>query len=384
MRITRLKLTNWRNFRDCEVSLAQRTMVLGANASGKSNFLDSLRFLRDVCSEDGGGIQRAISTRGGFSKVRCLAARRNPNIEFEVWLFDPSDGSEWRYKLHLRQEQRGYRRPIVHEESARLNGRVIFNRPNKDDTADEERLTQSYIEQVSENKDFRPVARFFSGITYLHLVPQLLRYYDQIQGRTIETDPFGQGFLERVAKTSEKQQKARLKKIEAALKIAVPNLEQLRFSRDGATGRPHLEARYSHWRPNAGIQREDQFSDGTLRLIGLLWALLEDDSLLLLEEPELSLNASIVSRLAPLISRLQRQRKRQVILTTHSVDLLSDPGIAAEEVIVLDVTGETSKPINLPDLETEFNLVKNGFSIGEAVLPRTAPEQIDLLAKIDS
>jgi hypothetical protein len=52
-------------------------------------------------------------------------------------------------------------------------------------------------------------------------------------------------------------------------------------------GRPHLEAIYDHWRPGAGKQKEDQFSDGTLRLIGLLWSLQEGDSLLLLEEPEL-------------------------------------------------------------------------------------------------
>jgi hypothetical protein len=75
----------------------------------------------------------------------------------------------------------------------------------------------------------------------------------------------------------------------------VPQLEQLEFTRDAVTGRPHLQALYSHWRPNAGLQREDQFSDGTLRLLGLLWALLEGDSLLLLEEPELSLNAGIGS-----------------------------------------------------------------------------------------
>ena len=55
---------------------------------------------------------------------------------------------------------------------------------------------------------------------------------------------------------------------------------------------PHLEATYEHWRPNAGKQREDQFSDGTLRLIGLFWALLDGEAPLLLEEPELSLHSA--------------------------------------------------------------------------------------------
>src|SRR5205823_4712637 len=155
----------------------------------------------------------------------------------------------------------------------------------------------------------------------------LLRHADQIQGRVIEDDPFGQAFLDRIAKTPEKRRRSRLGVIEEALQIVVPQLQQLQFVRDSDSGRPHLEARYSHWRPNAGWQREDQFSDGTLRLIGLMWSLLEEDSLLLLEEPEQSLNAAIVSQLASVIHRMQRRRRRQVLISTHSEDLLADPGI---------------------------------------------------------
>ncbi len=75
------------------------------------------------------------------------------------------------------------------------------------------------------------------------------------------------------------------KKIAQALKKIVPQLKELKFYRDNATGRPHLEARCDIWRKDAGWQREALFSDGTLRLIGLLWSLLDGNSLLLLEEP---------------------------------------------------------------------------------------------------
>jgi len=71
---------------------------------------------------------------------------------------------------------------------------------------------------------------------------------------------------------------------------------------------------YEHWRPQGAKQREDQFSDGTLRLLGLLWSLLEGDSLLLLEEPELSLNSGIIRKLPGLMYRIQRQKRRQVII----------------------------------------------------------------------
>lgn len=292
------------------------------------------------------------------------------------------DVPDWRYRLEMRQESRGYRQPYISSEKVWKKTQLILERPKPEDKRDP-RLTQTYLEQVNENGPFREIARFFESLTYLHLVPQLLRYSDLIQGRIIESDPFGQGLLERVARSSDRVQKARLLRIEAALKVAVPQLQQLRFERDADTGRPHLSALYSHWRPNAGWQREDQFSDGTLRLIGLLWSLLEGDSLLLLEEPELSLNAAIVARLAPLIYRMQRQRRRQVLISTHSMDLLSDPGIDPREILLLEPSAEGTEVVPVSELEDLSRLMQAGLSAGEVVLPRTQPKQLELLCSID-
>ena len=145
-------------------------------------------------------------------------------------------------------------------------------------------------------------------------------------------------------------------------------------------GIPHLESIYEHWRPNAGKQREDQFSDGTLRLIGLLWSLLESNSLLLLEEPELSLNSGIVNKLAPLIYRLQESRKRQVFISTHSADLLSDPGIGAEEALLLK-PGPEGTQIELASSIQEIKLLlEGGLSIADAALPHTIPPAIEKLS----
>jgi ABC-type nitrate/sulfonate/bicarbonate transport system ATPase subunit len=141
-----------------------------------------------------------------------------------------------------------------------------------------------------------------------------------------------------------------------------------------------LEAVYEHWRPGAGKQREDQFSDGTLRLIGLLWSLLESDSLLLLEEPELSLNSAIVSNLPSLIYRLQRPRKRQVILSTHSADLLSDKGIGGEEVLLMTPTPEGTQ-VKLASSNQQIKmLLEGGLSIADAALPLTAPPDIEQMS----
>ncbi|MDR3620522.1 MAG: AAA family ATPase [Paludisphaera borealis] len=239
-------------------------------------------------------------------------------------------------------------------------------------------MTQTALEQIQVNAEFRELATFFGETTYLHIVPQLLKYGDSIGGQRLDDDPFGQGFLERVAKTTARTRDARLKKIQAALAAAVPLFKELRFVQDGTNGRPHLEALYSHHRPKAGWQREEQFSDGTLRLIGLLWSLLEGDSLLLLEEPELSLNDAIVREIPYLMQRVLRGKKeRQVLISTHSGVLLSNPGIDARGVLLLEPGQEGSTVRGIDEAE-EFSL-EHGFSVAEAVLPKTRPEKSEQL-----
>lgn len=380
MFVSSLRVKNWRNFTSVETCLRQRQFLVGPNASGKSNFLDIFRFLRDIAKSEGGGFQKAVKKRGGISKLRCLSARKDPEITIDLTLSDISSGAPiWRYAIGIRQETRGHRQPYLSFEKVWKDKKIILDRPDKKDETDKERLKQTFLEQVNTNVDFREIVRYFESINYIHLVPQLLRYSEFLLGAIVEDDPFGQGFLIKVSKSSSRVQKSRLKKIEDALKIAVPQLQQLRFERDKDTGQPHLAALYSHWRPNAGWQREDQFSDGTLRLIGLLWSLLDSDSLLLLEEPELSLNSGIVSHLAPLIYRMQRQRKRQVLISTHSDSLLSDKGIDGREVLLLSPSPEGSTARTAANIKEIKPLLEAGFPVGEAVLSRNAPINIQQL-----
>ena len=72
--MTRLELQAWRNFsRQTDIQLGGRAFFIGPNASGKSNILDALRFLRDVAGE---GLQGAVAVRGGMSEIRSLHTRR--------------------------------------------------------------------------------------------------------------------------------------------------------------------------------------------------------------------------------------------------------------------------------------------------------------------
>jgi predicted ATPase len=373
MIVSHLRLKNWRNFRSIDSPLRERQFVVGPNASGKSNLFEAFRFLRDIAKSEGGGLQKAVKDRGELSKLRCLAARRDPEISLDVDLSEHAGAvlPTWRYAIGIKQETRGFRQPYVSFEHVWHNGEKLLTRPDEEDLKDPERLKQTYLEQVNTNKKFREIARFFDSITYLHVVPQLLRFPELLQAQRVENDPFGQGFLERVASTRQSTQQSRLKTIEEALKFAVPQLQQLRLEHDPVTGRPHLAALYSHWRPNAGWQREDQFSDGTLRLIGLLWALLEGESLLLLEEPELSLNSGIIQHLAGLIYRMQRQRRRQVMVSTHSEVLLNDKGVSGDEILVLFPGAEGTTAQTASTIAEVEALLSAGVPPGDVVLGRT-------------
>lgn len=381
MIVTRLRLKNWRNFREVDVPLRERTYLLGANASGKSNLLDVFRFLRDVSKPQGGGLQKAIADRGGIQKLRCLHARRDPEVRIEVHLADKADDRPtWRYVLGFKPEGKGAQRMLVSVEQVWHGDNRALNRPDPSDKQDPIRLTQTALEQIQANADFRELATYFGEVTYLHLVPQLLKHGEQIGGQRLEDDPFGQGFLERVAKTPSKTRDARLKRIEKALALAVPQFKELRFVQDKVTGRPHLEAMYSHHRPNAGWQSEEHFSDGTLRLLGLLWVLMEGESLLLLEEPELSLNDAIVREIPLLLQRIQRDKKRrsrQVLISTHSEALLRNPGIDARGVLLLEPQQEGTRvrPVD----EGEAHAISSGLSVAEVILPKTRPEGVEQL-----
>jgi predicted ATPase len=290
-----------------------------------------------------------------------------------------SDGPLWRYGISFTQQVRGYRQPILRHERVWRGGKQILDRPTEDDKKDVIRLTQTSLEQINSNSEFREISRFLDSIRYLHLVPQLLKHPEAFKGPGLSDDPFGKNFIELVARTPENTRRSRLKKIEEALRLAVPQLINLSDVKD-ETGIPHLEATYTHWRPGAGRQREDQFSDGTLRLIGLFWTLLDGDSPLLLEEPELSLHTAIVKKLPALFYRMQRRRKRQIFVSTHSWEMLQDRGIGGEEVVMLEPNNEGTVATVASKNTDIRKLLSSGLSIAEVALPRTAPPNLEQLS----
>ena len=387
MIISKIELFNWKNFHRCEVGVQERCFVVGANAAGKSNFIDALRFLRDVAKQ-GGGLQTAVRVRGGITKIRCLAAREQSNVKLAIELSE-SDSRELclHYELNFKHTGGGIRENQVKIVSEKVfsgrEQRYVLDRSAETLGEDEETLKYTYLEQPNANKDFRVIQQFLQNVEYLNVVPQMVRESASYSYSGDKEDYYGRNFLKRLALLNDNTRRSYFRKINEFLKLAVPQLEELSFVKD-EIGVPHLEARYVHWRARGSKQQEMQFSDGTLRLIGFLFALIDSNGVLLLEEPEINLHPGIVAQFPEFIAKIQRVKKggRQVFITTHSYDILSNEGIAPEEVLLLTNSPEGTEVEVLSNVEKAKNILAAGFSMADVVMPLTKPWSIESMSHI--
>jgi predicted ATPase len=328
-----------------------------------------------------GSLAEAVDSRGGIGSLRSLFARSYKSSRIEITV-DLRDGDiTWTYFLSIKGEGKGKNRPIVHREQVRRNGSVILDRPDKNDENDSELLTQTALEQISRNFEFRDIAQFFERTVYLHPVPQIIR--DQRRMTDDVNDPFGGDFITQMNRVQERTRNARLRRVTEALRAAVPQFENLAIEHDDA-GHPHLMAGYKNWHSHPVKQREETFSDGTLRLIGLLWSLssLPEGSTLLLEEPELSLSSDIVAKLPSVFYQAQRTRKAQVFITSHANELIDAEGIDPSEVLILQVTdnGTTGSLLAAhPDIVAD---IADGVTVTDAMNFLLRPPDIDALNKV--
>src|SRR5438046_70070 len=85
--VRRLRLRNYKSISICDVELGQLTLLVGRNGSGKSNFLDGLRFVADGLNLS---LDHAIKSRGGIDAVRRRSTGHPHNfgIDLELQLAD--------------------------------------------------------------------------------------------------------------------------------------------------------------------------------------------------------------------------------------------------------------------------------------------------------
>lgn len=375
MRFLRIRLENWRNFTEVDLALEERVFIFGANASGKSNLLDAFRFLHDVAAD---GLDKTLNQhRPGLASIRSLAARGSPNVVVDVEVGNEA-GRSFRYRLELKGSSKISHQVVSERVWGPTDEDRILERPNEDDIEDPELLKVTHLEQLASNGGFRRLAEFFKAIRYHNAVPQIMRESDAWRGTR---DSFGADLLEQLNKLSDKKRRGQLNVLLKGLKAAVPQFEDLEFEKDDL-GRPHLRAKYSHWRPQGAWQRESSFSDGTLRLLGILWGLMHFRGVLLLEEPEISLHGAVVEKIPRLLSAARRKAPGQVIVTSNRNDILTD-AVSNHEIVILKPRKESTIAVLASDDPELSGRKVSAETLRGVVRSETEPKAVNSLDQLE-
>lgn len=378
MRISRLKLRNWKNFRNVDLSeLPEIVYVVGPNASGKSNLLDAMNFLRDMANPVDGGLLQAVRRRGGMRKIRCLHARVDADMEIEIDLSD-DEHIMWTYNLAF-NSQPGSEDPLVVREIATRhckNGgpKTIFKTGE----------TSNGVLQISNggsmaNNGVKRLVDFFSEIEHFHVIPQLVRFGDQIGGKLMNNDPFGQNFIEKMFLESHAAKKAKIQRIEKSLKSLLPQIQKFNLIMDKKSGKPHLVVKLKGHEGNGMILQEDQLSDGTIRLISMLWICSGLSShAVIIEDPELFLNDGVMNDFSAFFGKSMWESKNrgQLFVSTHNSALLSNPGINPYGVVVVRTSQKDSKAEKMN--RHEWKVIDAGLSASDGAL-----QSVERASRID-
>ena len=131
----------------------------------------------------------------------------------------------------------------------------------------------------------------------------------------------------------------------------------------------------------SGVYSHEQFSEGTLRLLGMLFDLAtlpRDTSVVLIEEPETFLQASVVRSLPSLLAEVAMNRDVQMVISTHSPELIDSELVLPSQVLMLrsengETTGELLSESNDPRIKAVVSAGLPKSQGIDAVNGRTIP-----------
>lgn len=365
--LRRVVLKNYKSIGSCDVVLGALTFLVGANGSGKSNFLDALHFVRDALT---GSLDNALSDRGGLNEVRRRSTGHPHNFGLRLDFVLPDERSGFYAFTVAALEGGAYE---VHREECCLGRRG---------TGPYFRVERGEVKSCSESSFpaltadrlalvafsgmavFRPVFDALTSMGLYNLNPKLMRDMQRPQdGRMLK--PVGENIASVVAHL-ERVSRGQVDVIDRYLQHVVPSvkgferkqigpLETLEFLQDVAGAK-------APWRFLA-----QNMSDGTLRALGVLTALFQGDQdfrplLVGIEEPETALHPAASAALREALCKAAQ--KTQIIVTSHSPDLLDDHAIEAASLLAVIAEGGSTKIGPLDEASREA-MRQHLFSAGE-------------------
>ena len=362
--LTRVALRNYRSIAACDVRLGPLTFLVGPNGSGKSNFLDALRLITDALRTS---LDHALRDRGGVHEVRRRSSGHPTHfairIEFQLqdmtpghFSFEVGARSHGDYAVQREECVVGAARYLVRE------GEVIEKSVPVAPPGSNDRL---YLVNAAGLPEFRPVFDILSNMGFYNLNPDKIKALQSPdKGELLARDGFNlSSVLERLAALDDGSTKLR---IEEYLRRIVPELEGVDPMRVGHMEtlefRQHVEGAKDPWRFPA-----INMSDGTLRALGVLVALLQARAeervrVVGIEEPEVALHPAAAGILRDALR--DGSRYAQVVVTSHSPELLDAPELNDAEIV--SVVAEQGKTfIGRLDEATRSTLRDRLYTAGE-------------------
>ena len=380
MKLTHIAITNWRNFAHIEFDLSSRLFVVGPNSSGKTNLLGALRFLGDIgrrglvaASEDLGGPDRYF--RSGADSAAFVATFNDTqnSTEFALFLRLMSAGSESTKRGSDADQTFAF--PMTDPLTGELNDRYLD--VHQTITAGGKKPTdegESFPVEDEEAQRTR-VRQTLAGIRYIHPNPK------KMLERSDRYDPdHGTGFFQHAGRFSDQQLDAVVDRIRPIMASVVPEVPNLSYQRMGL-GTEVVFYSDTPVRGASGVYSHEQFSEGTLRLLGMLFDLAtlpRDTSVVLIEEPETFLQASVVRSLPSLLAEVAMNRDVQMVISTHSPELIDSELVLPSQVLVLrsengETTGELLSQSNDPRIKAVVSAGLPKSQGIDAVNGRTIP-----------
>ena len=401
MKLTHIAITNWRNFAHIEFDLSSRLFVVGPNSSGKTNLLAALRFLSDVARL---GLAAATENWGGPERYF-----RSGTDSASFTVIVDVDTRQITYDLSIQRLTGIPGENVLGGDQLRiLEPRVLDDRADlfswkdvaesfgcdsahgRKGEADTSFLPSEYagekllidgeeVPVIRDAKQVRLGASYFrkmlAGIRYIHPNPK------KMLERADRYDPdHGTGFFQHAGRFSDQQLDAVVDRIRPIMAAVVPEIPNLSSQRMGL-GTELVFYSDTPVRGASGVYSHEQFSEGTLRLLGLLFDLAtlpRDTSVVLIEEPETFLQASVVRSLPSLLAEVAMNRDVQMVISTHSPELIDSELVLPSQVLLLrsengETTGELLSQSNDPRIEAVVSAGLPKSQGIDAVNGRTIP-----------
>jgi predicted ATPase len=389
--VTRVILENYKSIARCDVSLSSLSFLVGANGSGKSNFLDSLRFVADALRA---ALDHAIRDRGGIKEVRLRSSGHPTHFGIRIeFLLKTGQRGFYAFRIGALRES-GYEvqreecsitssevfSPAIHYVVQR--GEVTTTSLRVAPAATSDRL---YLVNASGLPEFRPLYESLSSMGFYNLNPDQIRDLQPPDvGELLSRDGSNIASVLGQLTSHAPHTKERIEEYLAKVVLGIQKVdakpigskETLEF-RQQMAGSKHL------WRFLAS-----NMSDGTLRAVGVLVALFQSSNgqrpkvpLVGIEEPEVALHPAAAGVL--LDALIDASQNTQVLVTSHSPELLDDNRISSESILaVLADQGITR--VGPLDEVGKSALQDRLYTPGELLrLNQLSPDR-DILAKIGS